>query len=187
MADRKECSLGGHPYGVDLGGVRTIDDIRDRCFISSDDECWHWRGATEASGRPKFWFPVFRVTTTPGPVIAFLKTGVRPKKARWLNRCRVADCMNPDHWFPSNHSTACKRSKRRNPAVHAIKTTIARRARSKLNEEIIQDIRSRAGIARHYAGKYEISVGHVYRVWAGTNWKPLTAPTSSVFNFAGSL
>lgn len=97
-------------------GIRTPEDLRQRCHVREDDDCWAWCGAVDKRGTPKVWFPPFGITSTIGPVIAFMRTGIRPKRAVWLRTCSSSDCVNPEHWGKANHSQATKRHPRSNPA-----------------------------------------------------------------------
>lgn len=180
---------GGFPVGTDLGGIRTIEDIRKRCHIEPGDDCWHWKGAFESrKNLPKLWFPLFGATTTPGPVIAYLKTGKRPKRARWVPVCSSEDCLNPDHWKASTHSEVCRRRPRKNAVMGDYRATVARRARAKLDDAAVADIRTREQKGQHYADKYGVGITTVYRIWSGEMWKPLGAPVaSSIFNLAASM
>jgi hypothetical protein len=180
--------VGGFPTGTDLGGIRCIEDLRLRCRIVEGDDCWHWAGAFDTKKNlPKLWFPLFGTTTTPGPVIAFLKTGCRPKKSRWLSRCGSGDCVNPDHWAVSSHAEACRRRPRKNTAVGDYRATLARRARAKLDDASAADIRAREHGAQHYADKYGVGLNTVYRVWKGQMWKPMASPVNSVFALASAM
>lgn len=165
-------------------GLQTIEDLRLRCYIRSEDDCWHWRGALDQRGAPKTWFPAFGITTTIGPVIAFLRTGVRPKKAVWLRSCTSPDCVNPDHWSKASHSAATLRHPRANPALHSMKVALARRASSKLNDDIVAQIREGQGTLQECADRYGISRSTVDRIRRGVSWKPLTL-ASSVFAIGG--
>jgi hypothetical protein len=166
-------------------GIRSIEDLRLRCVVRQNEDCWHWRGAVDRKGTAKTWFPPFGITTTIGPVIAFLRTGVRPKKAVWLRFCTSPDCVNPDHWNKSSHSIATLRRPRANPALHVLNVALARRASSKLNEQIVAQIREGQGTLQECADRYGISRSTVDRIRRGVSWKPLRL-TSSIFALGAS-
>lgn len=166
-------------------GIRTVDDLRRRCRV--DEDCWHWHGAVDKKGTPKTWFPPFLITSTIGPVIAYLRTGIRPKKAVWLRSCSSPDCVNPEHWSKASHSIATRRHPRRNPVLHTINVAMGRRASSKLSEADVAGIRDSTDLADDCAARHGISRSSVYRIRRGQSWKPLVMPTNSVFAWAQAI
>lgn len=86
-----------------LGGIRTLEDLRQRCFISPDTQCWHWR-LCMTQNAPK----VHMLAPDTGKKVA-----VKGRRAAlWLARgrdlpaghmayrrhfCTSADCVNPEH------------------------------------------------------------------------------------------
>jgi hypothetical protein len=164
-------------------GIHSADDLKLRCVVRVGEDCWLWRGAVDSRGTPKAWFPQFGITSTIGPVIAFLRTGVRPKKAVWLRVCTSPECVNPDHWSKASRSAATLRRPRTNPALHTINVALARRASSKLNDQIVAQIREGQGTLQECADRYGISRSTVDRIRRGVSWKPLSLP-SSIFSIA---
>ncbi len=87
--------------GQDNGGIRELADIRGRCVIEFDGDCWRWRGAfsrgTGDTGCPVAWSPQHR------RVISVLRlavelSGRQVKTGQMVWRtCRCDDCCNPAH------------------------------------------------------------------------------------------
>lgn len=86
-----------------LGGIRTVECLRQRSFVDPDTGCWHWRLAM-VQGAPKVHFQ------PPGADHKVTHRGRRA--ALWLLRghdladghvafkrytCNSADCVNPAH------------------------------------------------------------------------------------------
>ena len=43
--------------GKDLGGIRSVDDIKDRCRVDDVTGCWIWAGALVHGKAPRVWVP----------------------------------------------------------------------------------------------------------------------------------
>jgi len=89
-----------HEPGTYLGAVRTLDDLKGRCYIEPGCDCWHLRSSR---GRPMpkdrrhaIWlFGKGSVTATR----AALELAGRPvrKGYRAVRTCESYDCVNPEH------------------------------------------------------------------------------------------
>lgn len=91
-------------------GVRTVEDIRLRCYVDRCTGCWLWRGAMSISTTRKIK-PVSRVWLPDGikgdgkPCIttaskaAWILSGrpLRDGQAVWRDHCGRFDCVNPEH------------------------------------------------------------------------------------------
>ena len=95
-------------------GVRSIDDMKDRCVINDETGCWMWKGAVTLSrGRKstgiRYETPTCSVplgvfgnekhTTMPALRFAWLLAGGVPKRGQVVYRakCNEPRCVNPDH------------------------------------------------------------------------------------------
>lgn len=91
--------------GTYLGGIRTLDDLRQRCVIDEIDDrnaCWHFRRADGTKHRPgvvqKVW--VHGVGATYVTRAAWLLArGEHVKGQQWrvVRACCSDDCVNPSH------------------------------------------------------------------------------------------
>lgn len=87
--------------GQDNGGIRSLEDIRQRCVVDVEGDCWQWRGAlalgTGGRGCPVAWSP------SHGRVISVLRLAVEfsgrklAKGSIVWRTCRCEDCCNPKH------------------------------------------------------------------------------------------
>lgn len=92
-----------HAHGTNLGGIRTLDDLKARCVIDDITECWHWTLAmwknaprvhllTPDTGRKitargrRAALYLARGEDMPRGHVAFARLG-----------CTSADCCNPEH------------------------------------------------------------------------------------------
>lgn len=86
-----------------LGGIRTVEDLRQRCYVDPDTGCWRWRLACEQGAAKVHFVP-------PDRDVKLICKGRRA--ALWLQRghdvpaghvayrrhtCQHADCVNPAH------------------------------------------------------------------------------------------
>jgi hypothetical protein len=163
-------------------GIRTIEDLRGRCWVDDITGCWHYKGYSEG-GQPALWVPLLGKTTTMGVAISVLVTGAAPKKGVfWHCKCDTPGCANPDHRKPGSRSSQMKAAK-----ITRSPLTVARmsRGKMKLTAEQIELIRTSpepAGIVAEQLG-ISRSLASRYRRQGGC--KGVAAPGSSVFNFAG--
>lgn len=169
--------------GHDLGGIRSIEDIRIRCEIEPyDDACWIWKGALE-KGVAKAWYAPIRESVRMSVIMCLIQTGRRPGHTAWYTTCDVRECANPAHWMPGSFKAALKRRPRRNIALTGRKLALIARAKSKLNEAKVEEIRQARGVKtrQQLSDEYGISTGQITRIWSGVNWKPIHLGTS-IFN-----
>lgn len=83
-----------------IGSMKKISDIKARCVVDYETDCWHWRGA-KANGR----FPKISLKTKEGPKhftgakVAMLLTGHEVPKGMvvYHYKCHSVDCLNPAH------------------------------------------------------------------------------------------
>ncbi len=88
------------PKGTCLGGIRTLEDVRQRCVITPDSDCWHFR---TPNGKPlgrgvgyEIRVGEQRLTVTKA---SWLLSGRgEPINGRVIYRCCEShDCANPEH------------------------------------------------------------------------------------------
>ena len=88
--------------GQDNGGIRTLEDVRGRCVIEFDGDCWKWQGAFSSSGRssarcPVSWSPAHgRVISVLRLVAELDGKPLLPRIMAW-RACRNDDCCSPAH------------------------------------------------------------------------------------------
>jgi hypothetical protein len=92
-----------HAPGTYLGGIRTLEDLRERCVIDADTGCWHWRMAiTQGAPRVHLQHPQDgrKVTMRGRRAALLLATGrdlPRGHTAYARHCCQADDCVNPEH------------------------------------------------------------------------------------------
>jgi hypothetical protein len=87
-----------HKHGAHIGGVRTAEDLRLRCYCDEEAGCWHFRMASgkKPTKNPQVWLYGGKTMTVQramwelarGPI----KDGYVVSRA-----CDSGDCINPKH------------------------------------------------------------------------------------------
>ena len=181
-----------HPKGTDLGGVRSVDRLRERCVVDDETGCWHWKFGT-SHGRPRL------VVSHPAVGEHIRMGGAR---AAWVLangrdvpegqivrlRCRSRDCCNPEHTKATTRAEWGKHiakvgAGKCDPLRRARITRVAQ-ARSKLNPELVREIRASELPARAEAERHGIAMSTVTAIRRQTRWKDAIA-AAGVFHLAG--
>lgn len=168
-----------------MTGIRTIEDLRDRCWVDDITGCWHWKGAVTQDGHPVMWLPQLDKTTTAGVAICILKTGSPPKKGVfWRCICDTHGCANPDHRRPGSRSAQMLGAKiTRSPLTRARMSKANCGPRHKLTDEQQEELRASTESLRVLAARYGIAQSTASRIKRDVGQQRTGAPGSSVFNF----
>lgn len=152
--------------GQCIGGIRTVEDVRQRCYVHPETGCWHWRLCLKGNipqatinGKNE---SVRRWVYAQGSKLLRAKTMVVPS-------CGNRDCVSPDcsigkegpgfakwlmdqgHIHTPAHKLAVKEGVRRVSKLNPAKAIeVARRVRA---GEDRGQIAADAGITRNYANK----------------------------------
>lgn len=140
--DNTACTAVHRPTkGQDNGGIRTLDDLKGRCFVD-DNGCWQWRGAFNTASRgvatPVTWFAAEGKTMSAMRVAWLLARPGAPRVQMVWRTCLCQSCLNPAHlrggsrkqWGAWQHNKGHLRTFGRTLA-----NTVARHARNKKNGE----------------------------------------------------
>ncbi len=91
-----------HKEGAYLGGIATLEHLRERCIIDPDTGCWHCK-ANKKGGIPRVVVRLvgggYRKMQARRAAL-YLRDGkeLPPKHIAWGKRtCPSIDCANPDH------------------------------------------------------------------------------------------
>jgi len=94
-----------HMHGTDLGGVNSVERLRERCYIDPLNGCWHWRQSF-SNGLPRVSVKCPETgerKNMRGRRAALTLKGGKLLKSGWLAyrsaSCESSDCVNPDHSF----------------------------------------------------------------------------------------
>lgn len=180
------------PKGFYLGGIRTVEDLRQRCYVDDITGCWHWRMALD-DGFPTVHF----VTPDTGRhakmrgrrATLYLARGKdlpRGHGAFAKLCCESKDCVNPDH-ARSGDRKAHGEYLQRSGIVKGLPGKIAAAkarwmGRRKLSAEAVAEIR-RGGMSDYrFAEKFGVSQFAVWSARVGRSHKEVPG-AGSVFNW----
>lgn len=136
-----------------LGGVRKLEDLRNRCAIDDETGCWHWRlaVATSRGGMvPMVHLAagvlpgVDRPATAPAARAAWLLSGRRlaPGHVVYRHLCEAKRCINPEHCAagtrPQALAAVAATGRNRGKPERAVITAKARRSLVKPAEVVRQ-------------------------------------------------
>ena len=159
-----------HPVGKQLGGIRSIDDIKARSRIDDITSCWLWAGAMKNSA-PRVWLPGFGVVSM-ARALQIVQFGTTPTNSRMLiPTCNRVNCGNPAHRRWGTKAEMFSVLMGDMSPDHRARMTLGKRARSKVcTSEIAAGIRASNEPAQQIADRIGVHVTHVYRIKRGHAW-----------------
>lgn len=174
--------------GAYMGGVRSIQDVRNRCNVDDDTGCWHWRLSLNC-GVPHIHFNLAGTRHTMRgrrAVKAIEAGGQLASDLNCIGRDTCdSDCVAPDHIRVVSRKIVgaqvrrmgkCKTIRKR---AGGLKTVDAKR---KLTVCQVIEIRSSNTTQRALAIKFGVSQ---YTIWAARSGKTFRdgVANNSVFNW----
>ena len=96
----------GVKLGQWLGGIRNLQDMKNRCRINDETDCWHWMGAKTGGKYPKVSMKVNGVERAfTGVKTVFLLMGKEVPEGMTVyhHKCNTLDCLNPAHLRVGTH------------------------------------------------------------------------------------
>ena len=106
-----------HPHGTYLGGIRTVEDLRQRCYVDPCTDCWRWKlGTSQGSPRVHFRLPdgIYRTERGRRAALMLARQGELKPTEYAVPRMSCASpscCVNPAHAFAGTrlqHATWAK-------------------------------------------------------------------------------
>lgn len=166
-----------HEHGAYLGGIRCIEDIRQRCVMDDETGCWHLRTARgrvfpKGDGRTQRIWVHGRGAVSATRAVWELAHG-RPVRGdrRAVRTCESYDCANPEHIKALNESQAM--------SLHTGKRTPARdeqlrrlqQSRRALNAEQVRAILLSDESTRVAALRFGVSQSTIWGVRNGRTYR----------------
>lgn len=168
-----------HEFGTYLGGVRSIEDLRERCFIDEHTGCWHWRMAFN-QGSPRVWVHLGggeRLAMRGRRAALVLSTGKQVPRGFlvWAVRhCKSDDCVNPAHckWGPKSEwgRDLSKRGTIKNRPSKIRAGREAGRKRRALTDEQAAYVRSSGKSIKDLAAEFGVSRALIGEIRRGTRY-----------------
>lgn len=179
----------GNKVGDFLGGVRSLADLKLRCYVDAETGCWHLRTGhgrrLNAGDRQRVH--VHRVgTMTAGRAAYYLQHGKMPPEGHvvWHAHCSSHDCVRPGHLScdPRAVSTAAFHRELPAPLAQARAERCRRNGRrqAKVCAEVRSWIVESAQTTEAIAHATGLAKSRVIRIKADARARP-----SSVFVFRG--
>lgn len=156
-----------HQPGTNLGGVRTLEDLRLRCVCRPGDDCWRYRDARGRAPRPgvtpKVWV-YGEGCTVPVTVAAWQLAGrERPAAGLRIGRtCDAGDCVNPAHLAAMKQKDLMAHAVRRgafNTPARKVALEVAQRAHIKVPAWAAEVVCDKSKSRRELAERFGCSVG----------------------------
>ena len=180
--------------GAYNGGIRSLDDLKGRCVIDDDTNCWHLR---DSLGRALKWEP----KKSPGIFVHGVgkrsarraawgfSSGTAAPEGCYIAACECAwDCVNPEHLrtvTPAQHGAFMAASgKSKVPSKAAANMKNARqRAHNKLTVELAQWARESEQSQVDKAHALGVCQQRISEIERWLVWKPMMLPQASVFGW----
>jgi hypothetical protein len=170
-----------HKEGAYLGGIRSVEDLRQRCRVDEDTGCWHWGLCRTPQGYARVYFVMNgkAYTAAARRAAVMLSTGEELRRGHVAFAQKVCqtpiDCANPEHSRAStrsNHGSYIATTGRYKTVRHAAasRATI-RRCRAKITLEDARAIRASDELYRVLAERYGVSEKHICEIRRGKVWK----------------
>ena len=174
-----------HKHGAYLGGIRTLEDLRQRCRIDEETGCWRWAMHCHAdSGYPCVCY------TLPGEksqrrnngrrAALELERGARLGKGMLASprvRCKHVDCVNPAHALAVTYKQRGAMQKQSgvlrcdNDPLRLAKLIAERRRVAKLTIEQAREIRASSETLRVDAARYGVCQSAISAIRRGETWR----------------
>jgi HNH endonuclease len=155
-------------------------EVKNRCIING--ECWEWTGAIQPHGST----PTMRWDHRVGGVRRFLAIDLEMDVTKKVvtHKCGNPACVNPDHIMVAKRRKLQQRiAKERNYQTNPLRMKrIADKARenSKLNLEIVNQIRLASKTQRQIAAEFGITQGTVSAIRSGRTWRDYSNPFTAL-------
>lgn len=155
-----------------------VEDVRQECSIDPSTGCWVWQKGKDKDGYPKLF--IDGKNWRGNRAVLKAVTGKLGSNAR--HKCDNPPCMNPDHleWGSSkdNKKDSIERGRHAHGDKHFMRQDPSKlrgegNGRSKLSNEMVQDIKSRrqSGMkVKDIAVLYGVDRTTISRVINGHSW-----------------
>lgn len=165
--------------GYDGGGVRTIEDLKNRCSVDELTGCWIWR-LSVSLGAPHVTVCLGdKKHSMRGRRAALVLVGQKiPPGHQAVARsfCTHAMCVHPDHTRSASTKEAWKLKVASGSLKNLPSKVAAARAQGvklrKLTDEMVSDIRHSEASVAELAKRHNVSGNAVRNVLRGKTYRP---------------
>lgn len=169
--------------GKRTDGIRTIEDLKGRCIVNDDTDCWLWAYYSKGNCA-RVWLAELQRVVLLGYAVYFLEYGHKPPAGvKMVPKCGHANCGNPAHRRPGNMGQHMKAVL---PKSRPNYITRGRKKLSIYSPELAAEIRRSDLSATAWAKKLGCGKSLAAGIKRGTAWTD-AAKGASVFSYARSL
>jgi hypothetical protein len=175
-----------------MSGVKSIEDLKDRCYVDEDTGCWHWRMACN-NGSPRVRVTVngkseMMAGRRAAYMLAYKKAIPSGYKVFRAAHCKSLDCLSPEHVRAGTKKqegeVIAKTGRAAGSLQRIVAGQIASRKRAKLTLEQVREIRASDETQKVKAKRYGVTEKMIHLIETGQRWKEMALPTADVFSWA---
>ena len=164
-----------HLPGAYLGGIRTVEDIRLRCYVDPNSGCWRWRLHFSRGRSCCVWFLEGVEHKGTASRAAWMLSGRRLEPgwvvSRYRSLCDSDDCCNPEHHRAGPKGKVLPKLTAEQRTRHRIGVTLESRRRSKLNMQAVLEIRHSDAPCHAEAAKWGVGPTTISQIRRGETWR----------------
>lgn len=166
----------GHKTGTYLGGIRTAQDVRERCYVSPVSGCWHWRLHISRGRSCCAWTTADGESRSGTAARAAWELSGRRIKPGWVvsrdrDICGSPDCCNPEHHRAGPRNSVLPDLTPVQRMTQRIGTTIESRRRAKLSSAVAEQIRQSDASCVVEARKWGVCHSTISQIRRGETWR----------------
>jgi hypothetical protein len=165
-----------HKHGAYLGGIRTLEDVRLRCYVDPRSGCWHWRLNFSRGRSSCVWFIAGVEHKGTASRAAWALSGHKLQPgwvvSRYRSVCDSQDCCNPAHHRAGPRARILPKLTPEQRTAHRIGVTRESRRRSKLSMEAALLIRQSDAPCHEEAAKWGVGPTTISQIRRGETWRP---------------
>lgn len=161
-----------------LGGIRTLEDIRRRCYVDPVSGCWLWRLHVSRGRSCCVWSSDGVVHKGTAQRAAWVLAGL-PLKPGWVvsrrrSLCESHECCNPEHHRAGPRGRVLPPRTAEQRMLHRIAVTRENRSRSKLSMEAAMQIRQSETTLAAESARWGVSPSTISQIRRGETWRELS-------------
>ena len=164
-----------HKPGTQLNGIRSLEDIRLRCFVDPQTGCWRWRLHFSRGRSCCVWFIDGVSHKGTAARAAWMLSGRRVEPgwvvSRYRSLCESEDCCNPEHHRAGPKSKVLPKLTAEQRVAHRVGVTRESRRRSKLSMEAALQIRQSDASVTDEAAKWGVAASTISQIRRGETWR----------------
>ena len=185
-----------HKKGAHIGGIRTLDDLKQRCSVDEITGCWVWKLST-TEGFPNVHVPHpqtgDRMKVKGRRAALILKTGVMLPSGWFAIRkpsCESPLCCNPEHSFAGDGKAYGQSLReqgifKNSPKRIAANRKIVKATKCKLTDQQAAEIRHDDRSSIVLAGVYGVSKTTINDIKRGLRYRQ-TYRSASIFSMGAA-